>query len=93
MLSAPGLRFHRALAPFLQLDVGPAHHAVGGVLGCTPFFMVFWCFIFIFYASLCLFVFRVSLHALGPPGHVTSDLVPFGVPLLALPGLCLLHGL
>ena len=24
---------------------------------------------------------------------VTSDLVPFGVPLLARPGLCLLHGL
>ena len=101
MLSAPGLRFHRALAPFHQLDVGPAHPAVGGVLGCTPFLVVFWCFIFIFYVSLCLFVFRVSLHSLGPPGgfyawvtrDVTSDLVPFGVPLLALPGLCLLHGL
>ena len=32
MLSAPGLRFHRALAPFHQLYVGPAHPAVGGVL-------------------------------------------------------------
>ena len=43
MLSAPGLRFHRALAPFLQLDVGPAHPAVGGVLGYTPFFLWFSC--------------------------------------------------
>ena len=40
MLSAPGLRFHRALAPFLQRVVGPAHPAVGGVLGYTSFFIV-----------------------------------------------------
>ena len=47
MLSAPGLRFHRALAPFLQLDVGPAHPAVGGVVGYTPFIVVLLCsFIF-----------------------------------------------
>ena len=54
MLSAPGLCFRRALTPFHQLDVGPAHPAVGGVLGCTPFFMVFWCLIFIF---LCFIMF------------------------------------
>ena len=40
MLSAPGLRFHRALAPFLQRVVGSAHPAVGGVLGYTSFFIV-----------------------------------------------------
>ena len=40
MLSAPGLRFHRALAPFLQLVVGSAHPAVGGVLGYTSFFLL-----------------------------------------------------
>ena len=65
-----------------------------------PLFYGFLVF-YIYYVSLCLFVFRVSLHSLGPPGgfyawvtrDVTSDLVPFGVPLLALPGLCLLHGL
>ena len=45
MLSAPGLRFHRALAPFHQLDVGPAHPAVAGVLGCSPFFSGFIMFI------------------------------------------------
>ena len=43
MLSAPGLRFHRALAPFLQLVVGPAHPAVGGVIGYTPFLLWFSC--------------------------------------------------
>ena len=43
MLSAPGLRFHRALAPFLQLVVGSAHPAVGGVLGYTSFFLWFSC--------------------------------------------------
>ena len=37
MLSAPGLRFHRALAPFLRLVVGSAHPPVGGVLGYTLF--------------------------------------------------------
>ena len=40
MLSAPGLRFHRALAPFLQRVVGSAHPNVGGVLGYTSFFIV-----------------------------------------------------
>ena len=68
MLSAPGLRFYRALTPFHQLDVGPAHPAVGGVLGCTPFLVVSCVLYFIIYVSLCLFVFRVSLHSLGPPG-------------------------
>ena len=41
MLSAPGLRFHRA--PFLQLVVGSAHPAVGGVLGYTSFLLWFSC--------------------------------------------------
>ena len=102
MLSAPGLRFYRALTPFHQLDVGPAHPAVGGVLGCTPFLVVF----LVFYILLFLFHY-VYLYSACPcipwvprgvfyarvTRDVTSDLVPFGVPLLALPGLCLLHGL
>ena len=50
MLSAPGLCFHRALAPFHQLDVGPAHPAVAGVLGCTPFFSGFLVFLYLFFA-------------------------------------------
>ena len=43
MLSAPGLRFHRALTPSLQLVVGYAHPAVGGVLGYTSFLLWFSC--------------------------------------------------
>ena len=43
MLSAPGLRFHRALAPFLLRVVGSAHPNVGGVLGYTPFLLWFSC--------------------------------------------------
>ena len=43
MLSAPGLRFHRALAPFLLRVVGSAHPEVGGVLGYTPFLLWFSC--------------------------------------------------
>ena len=43
MLSAPGLRFHRALAPFLQLVVGSAHPAVSGVIGYTSFLLWFSC--------------------------------------------------
>ena len=43
MLSAPGLRFYRALAPFLQLVVGSAHPAVVGVLGYTSFLLWFSC--------------------------------------------------
>ena len=49
MLSAPGLRFNRALTPFHQLDVGPAHPAVGGVLGCTPFLQWFSCDLYLFF--------------------------------------------
>ena len=52
MLSAPGLRFCMALPPFHQLDVGPAYPAVGGVLGCTRFlvvFLVFYILLFIFH--------------------------------------------
>ena len=69
MLSAPGLRFHRALAPFLLRVVGSAHPAVGRVLGYTTFFG------FGFLAVLCSFLFlfvfvvlRVPLLTLGPPG-------------------------
>ena len=57
MLLAPGLRFYRALPPFHQLDVGPAHPAVGGVLGCT-LFIVFSCvlsFIFFFFHYVYLY--------------------------------------
>ena len=53
MLSAPGLRFHRALAPFLQRVVGSAHPAVGGVLGYTSFFF----FIVVFLSSCVAFYF------------------------------------
>ena len=52
MLSAPGLRFHRALAPFLLRVVGSAHPEVGGVLGYTLFFIVVFlssCVAFYFY--------------------------------------------
>ena len=102
MLSAPDLRFYWALAPFRQLDVGPAHPAVGGVLGCTLFILVV--FLKILFNSLffIMFICIPQFPAfLGSPGgfyawvtrDVTSDLVPFWVPLLALPGLCLLHGL
>ena len=67
-LSAPGLRFHRALAPFLPLDVGPAHPAVGGVIGYTPFIVVFLYSFISLYFLLFLFVLRVSLLTVGPPG-------------------------
>ena len=98
MLSAPGLRFYRALAPSFQLDVGPAHPAVGWVIGYTPFLLWFSCVILLF--SLFFFLFICLLHApayLGSPGwvfcawvtrDVTSDSVPFlGFPVLAMPGL------
>ena len=68
-LTAPGLRFHRALAPFLQLVVGSAHPAVGRVLGYTTVFG--FGFIVILCSFLFLFVFvvlRVPLLTLGPPG-------------------------
>ena len=42
MLSAPGLRFHRALAPFLQLVVGSAH--VWFFLpSCVDFYFYYFC--------------------------------------------------
>ena len=43
MLSATGLRFHRALAPFLLRFMGSAHPDVGEVLGYTPFLLWFSC--------------------------------------------------
>ena len=72
MLSAPGLRFHRALAPFLLRVVGSAHPDVGGVLGYTPFLLGFschlvWFFIFIIFVRL-----RVPLLTFGPPGRFFS---------------------
>ena len=96
MLSAPGLRFHRALAPFLRLVVGSAHPAVGGVLGYTLFycgFLVILCrFLFLLFllycACLCLpSVPRVGFSA-GVTQDVASDSVPFlGFRLLAMSGL------
>ena len=61
MLSAPGLCFCRALPPFHQLDVGPAHPAVDGVLGCTRFLVVF----LVFYILLFIFHF-VYLYSACP---------------------------
>ena len=57
MLSAPGLRFHRALAPFLQLVVGSAHPAVGGGVRVHLFFIVVFlssCVDFYFYYFCCI---------------------------------------
>ena len=72
MLSAPGLCFHRALAPFLLRVVGSAHPDVGEVLGYTPFLFWFSChlvylFIFIIFVRL-----RVPLLTFGPPGRFFS---------------------
>ena len=70
MLSAPGLRFHRALAPFLQLDAGPAHPTVGGVIGYTPFYCGFLVFLYrylFFIIFICIA--RVPAY-LGSPGWV-----------------------
>ena len=60
MLSAPGLRFHRALAPFLQRVVGSAHPYVGGVLGYTSFLL--W-----FFVILCSFLFLLFLLGCACP--------------------------
>ena len=73
MLSAPGFRFHRILTPFFQLVVGPAHPAVGRVLGYTLFYIVVFLYLVLYYFCycfilFCLFVMRVPLHTLGPPG-------------------------
>ena len=86
MLSAPGLRFHRVLAPFLQLVVGSAHSAVCGVLGYTSFLLWFSlssCVDFYFYYFCCIArcpclpsVPRVGFSA-GVTQDVASDSVPF----------------
>ena len=96
MLSAPGLHFHRALAPFLQLVVGSAHPAVGGVLGYTLYycgFLVILCrFLFLLFLLYCECpclpsVPRVGFYA-GVTQDVASDSVPFlGFRLLAMSGL------
>ena len=96
MLSAPGLRFHRALAPFLLRVVGSAHPDVGGVLGYTPFFIVvflsscvaFYFIIFLGCACPCL----PSVPRVGFSPGVTQDVscesVPHAwVPLLDMSGL------
>ena len=96
MLSAPGLRFHRALAPFLQLVVGSAHPAVGGVLGYTLFycgFLVILCrFLFLLFLLYCACPCLPSVPQVGFSAGVTqdvaSDSVPFlGFRLLAMSGL------
>ena len=72
MLSAPGLRLHRARPPFLQLVLGPAHPAVQWVVGYTSFLLWFSCvlvlYFIVFLFLLFLFVLRVPLLTLGPPG-------------------------
>ena len=70
MLSAPGLRFHRALAPFLQLVVGSAHPAVGGVVGYTLFYCGF-------LVILCRFLFLLFLLYCACPGLPSVPRVGF----------------
>ena len=70
-VSAPGLRFHRALAPSFQLDVGPAHPAVGRVIGYTPFLLWFSCIILFFSLFFIIFICLPRAPAyLGSPGWV-----------------------
>ena len=69
--------------------MGPAHPAVGGVIGYTPFycgFLVFLCRYLFFIIFICIA--RIPAY-LGSPGwvfyawvmhDVTSDSVPFWVP-------------
>ena len=66
------------------------------------FLVVFLCFIFSFLFFIMFICIPRVPAFLGSPGggfyawvtrDVTSDLVLFGVPLLARPGLCLLHAL
>ena len=76
MLSAPGLRFHRALTPFLLRVVGSAHPVLGGVLGYTPFFIVVFlssCVAFYFYFFLlgCACPCLPSVPRVGPQQVVT----------------------
>ena len=67
MLSAPGLRFHRALAPFLQLVVGSAHPAVGGVFGYTSFLLWFSCHLSVdFYFSYFCCIARAPAYLRSP---------------------------
>ena len=78
MLSAPGLRFHRALAPFLQRVVGSAHPAVGGVLGYTSFFycgfLVILCrFLFLLFLLCCTCPCLPSVPRVGFSAGVTQD--------------------
>ena len=96
MLSAPGLCFHRALAPFLQLVVGSAHPAVGGVIEYTLFycgFLVILCrFLFLFFLLYCACPCLPSVPRVGFSAGVTQDVVSDSVPflgfrLLAMSGL------
>ena len=97
MLSAPGLRFHRALAPFLLRVVGSAHPDVGRVLGYTPFFycgfLVILCsFLFLLFLLGCTCPCLPSVPRVGFSAGVTQDVscesVPQAwVPLLDMSGL------
>ena len=97
MLSAPGLRFHRALAPFLLRVVGSAHPEVGGVLGYTPFFycgfLVILCSsLFLLFLLGCACPCLPSVPRVGFSAGVTQDVscesVPHAwVPLLDMSGL------
>ena len=96
MLSAPGLRFHRALAPFLLRVVGSAHPDVGGVLGYTLFycgFLVILCsFLFLLFLLGCACPCLPSVPRVGFSAGVTQDVscesVPQAwVPLLDMLGL------
>ena len=96
MLSAPGLRFHRALAPFLLRVVGSAHPDVGGVLGYTLFYsgflVILSSFLFLLFllgcACPCLpLVPRVGFSA-GVTQDVSCESVSHAwVPLLDMSGL------
>ena len=69
--------------------MGPAHPAVGGVVGYTPFIVVFLCsFLFSLFFIIFICILRIPAY-LGFPGwvfsawvtrDVTSDSVPFWVP-------------
>ena len=87
MLSDPGSHFRWSLAPFRQLDVGPAHPAVGWVLGCTLFscFYLFLILSFMFILFICAPHVPAFLGSLGffydwITRDMTSDLIPLGFP-------------
>ena len=94
VLIGPCLRFRVALTTFLWLDVGPAHPATGRMLGCTLFVFTYdFFYLFLFLLFICIprvpaLLFR-GVFMRGVAWH-NEWLGCLGVPLLALPGLCLL---